>query len=38
MTANNVIQGLLYLGSLVLVAKPLGLYMAGVFNGKTPLL
>jgi K+-transporting ATPase ATPase A chain len=34
MTANNIIQLLLYFGALLLLAKPLGLYMARVYEGQ----
>src|SRR5918996_4848151 len=34
MTANGLLQIALYLGVLVLLVKPLGLYMARVFNGE----
>ena len=38
MTVNGVLQIALYLGVLVLLVKPLGLYMARVFNGEWTLL
>jgi K+-transporting ATPase ATPase A chain len=34
MTSNGIIQIALYLGLLLLLVKPLGLYMARVFNGE----
>ena len=34
MTANGVFQIALYFGLVVLLVKPLGLYMAHVFNGQ----
>jgi potassium-transporting ATPase potassium-binding subunit len=34
MTANGLLQVVLYFGVLVLLIKPLGLYMARVFNGE----
>jgi K+-transporting ATPase ATPase A chain len=34
MTANNLIQCLLFLAALLLCVKPLGIYMARVFEGK----
>jgi K+-transporting ATPase ATPase A chain len=34
MTANGLLQIALYIGVLVLLVKPLGLYMARVFNGE----
>ena len=34
MTANGLLQIALYLGVLVLLVKPLGLYMAHVFSGE----
>jgi K+-transporting ATPase ATPase A chain len=38
MTLNGWLQIALYLGALVLLVKPLGLYMARVFNGERTLL
>jgi K+-transporting ATPase ATPase A chain len=35
-TANGVLQVVLYLGVLLLLAKPLGLYMARVYHGRAP--
>ena len=34
MTANGIFQILIYIAVLVLIAKPLGLYMARVYEGK----
>jgi len=34
MTINTIIQLVLYLGTLVVLAKPLGIYMAGVYEGQ----
>jgi K+-transporting ATPase ATPase A chain len=34
MTLNGILQLALYTGLLVLLVKPLGLYMARVFNGE----
>ena len=34
MTLNGVLQIAVYIGVLVLLVKPLGLYMARVFNGE----
>ena len=34
MTANGLLQVVLYFGFLMLLIKPLGLYMARVFNGE----
>ena len=34
MTVNGLLQIALYLGVLVLLVKPLGLYMARVFSGE----
>jgi potassium-transporting ATPase potassium-binding subunit len=36
MTANNIIQAALYMIVLLVLAKPLGLFMARVYEGKTP--
>lgn len=34
MNWNNVIQGLIFLATVILLAKPLGIYMARVYEGK----
>lgn len=34
MNWNNIIQGLIYLVTVILLAKPLGIYMARVYEGK----
>jgi K+-transporting ATPase ATPase A chain len=36
MPLNAVVQCLLYLGTLLILAKPLGLYMASVYDGRPP--
>jgi K+-transporting ATPase ATPase A chain len=36
MNANNLVQCLVYLGALLVFVKPLGAYMAGVYQGRTP--
>ncbi len=36
MNANNFIQGFLYIGTLLLLVKPLGLYMGKVYEGPAP--
>lgn len=35
MTVNGIIQILLYLGALIVLAKPLGIYMARVYEGQS---
>jgi hypothetical protein len=34
MTANNIIQSIFYLAVLILIVKPLGIYMARIYEGK----
>ncbi len=36
MNANNLVQCVLYMGLLLVLAWPLGLYMARIYEGKTP--
>jgi len=36
MNANNFMQGLIYMATLLLLAKPLGIYMARVYEGRAP--
>lgn len=36
MNSNNFVQCLLYMGALLLLVKPLGLYMAKVYEGQAP--
>ncbi len=38
MTANGVLQIGLFLAVLLACVKPLGIYMAGVYSGRTPYL
>ncbi len=38
MTANGVLQIGLFLAVLLACVKPLGVYMAGVYSGRTPYL
>src|SRR5579864_5702881 len=38
MNANNLLQGLLYVAVLLALTKPLGWYMAKVYEGEAPVL
>ena len=34
MTLNNIIQSVIFLAALLLLVKPLGIYMARIYEGK----